>query len=1457
MKTLSIVLTSVLLLLAPVVRAQNTNFIQGTNNLANTNLAAAYTDFANAVAANPSDAEANVYYAMTRVLMLPSLPAGSNFLTRLGVPAAGRNVYDWTARPRTNSHGKLVIPTGLNADEFTAQLRTNVLAALIAAQTNLAQITATDFTLDLPGNVTHLPEVTIDYGDVLMLRTMLESAQLFIYGSYSLNFDAQITSVSNVIATDKSFEALLTSFPNAFTFYTTSDKGAAQAAFTDAANLYFAASDFIRNDRPPGITHLFNLSSNEQPDELKFRQILSNLLASVSGPAQPLPMATNISISMAALFSETNSPRQYLPQFQGSAFVWDSFTNVTLGGVVLGLTETNLDKAFLKLVNASLETPGVTLTVHAPFTSDSGNPNGVIRARDGNLYGTTLYGGDYFSGSVFKVTPSGQLTTLHSFGSDTNDSDGANPNDLIQASDGYLYGTTENGTTNYSGTIFRIGTSGGATFKTLYTFGNVQDGDTSTPMAALVQGSDGELYGTTTGLTGGTVFGFSPPTEAVTNLYEFGSNEGDGSYPASPLIQARDGYLYGTTQSGGTNGFGTIFKISTNGSYAPDGTFAPLTSYSFGAVTNQYGQPLDGTNPNGLVEGTPGTFYGTAEYGGPNNIQSAFSPGAGSLFRLSTSNQIFTLSTLYSFDQQKQDGYNPIGSLVAGGNGKFYGVTQNGGANKRGSIFAFDTGGAVSSVVWFTKSTGENPQPSQGLTLGGDGNFYGATAYGGTNHGDGTVYELSITTAGQRPQITSEPASQSVVAGGNVMLQVAASGSGTLGYQWRFDGAKLADGSHVAGATTDTLTLENVTTANAGSYEVIVTNSFGPATSTVAIVTVLVPPSITEPANQTEPLGGIATFSVKAAGAGLTYQWLFDGAPLSNGGNISGAATNKLIIISVASNDVGSYSVVVSNSAAAVTSTVAQLTLSLEKTRPSVAITFPKAGSRTNAPALSGTASDAVRVLNVTYWVTNRNNGVMTTLSGQAALTAGTGSSSNWTIPAAILLPGTNILAVQSSNYGGLASPVESVAFFYRETSPFHLQVSPAGMGAVTGTAAVKGDALPSNGAALFVGETYALTVKPTNNWLLTNWMENSSTAGSNTTLAFIMESNLSVTANMGTNVFVGMAGRYDGIFQPSDSEGVSEATSGLIENLQLKTNGLYSGKLYLAGATNSLIGSFDASGQAIETIIRSAAAGGDVTLELSVFSQSVPREITGWVEGTNLGGWVSTNLYLYAAMTTTNTNNSPAYTVLLPQQTNDAPPSYGYALMTNTGSTINLGGKLSDGTPFSRSEPINEQDQFPVYANLYQNTGLLLGQLSLDAAAAPAGTLSWIKSGQKTGLYTNGFNTELAVEGSPWTNSTIVLSDLFPTNAQLIFSGGGLASELVWTVQVTSSNTLRVVGGPTNFMSGTINRTNGLLTLTYRPTGVRTNATVFGTVLQNIGLGGGFFLLPGATNTGTISLEP
>jgi hypothetical protein len=507
---------------------------------------------------------------------------------------------------------------------------------------------------------------------------------------------------------------------------------------------------------------------------------------------------------------------------------------------------------------------------------------------------------------------------------------------------------------------------------------------------------------------------------------------------------------------------------------------------------------------------------------------------------------------------------------------------------------------------------------------------------------------------------------------------------------------------------------------------------------------------------------------------------------------------------------------------------------------------------------LSGSASDSVRVLNVAYWLTNVNNGVKMTMNGIAALTAGTGSVSNWTIQTA-LLPGTNILAVQSSNYAGLASPVESAAFFYRVTTPIQLLVSPAGMGTVTGIASVNGDVHPNNGAALYVGEGYTLTANPAKNWWLTNWTKNSTVASTNATLGFIMESNLVVKANFATNLFVGAAARYDGIFYPSFPQPATETNSGLIYNLVLGTSGVYSGKMYLgSGTPYTLAGAFDRSGRATETIERAVTAGGNVTLQMNIPWQSVLRQITGLVQGSNAGGWICTNLNLYAAAT--NTNNFPAYTVLLPQDTSvlGTPPSYGYALITNMASMVHIGGALSDGTSFSSFvEPINERDEFPVYASLYNNTGLLLGQLSLDAASnatVPEGSLIWFKPPQHTGLYANGFTASLDVEGSPWTNSVAALAGLFPNDAQLTFSGGGLASNLVSMVQLTSSNTFRRVSGSTSFASGTINRTNGLMTLTFTNTSGK-KVTASGTLLQNAGTGGGFFL--GATNAGSILQQP
>lgn len=205
----------------------------------------------------------------------------------------------------------------------------------------------------------------------------------------------------------------------------------------------------------------------------------------------------------------------------------------------------------------------------------AGPTGGLLQVADGDLYGTTaVFGGAYGEGTVFKVSPSGALTTLYSFCAQTGCPDGSWPTGgLVQGSDGDFYGTTEYGgafgTNNYGGTVFKITPSGELT--TLHSFcAETECADGETPMAGLVRATDGALYGTTLyggAYYGGTVFRITP-SGVLTTVYNFCAEKRcyDGSGPVAPLMQATNGKLYGTTEMGGTaclrcSGYGTIFSL--------------------------------------------------------------------------------------------------------------------------------------------------------------------------------------------------------------------------------------------------------------------------------------------------------------------------------------------------------------------------------------------------------------------------------------------------------------------------------------------------------------------------------------------------------------------------------------------------------------------------------------------------------------------------------------------------------------------------------------------------------------------------------------------------------------------------------------------------------------------------------------------------------------------------------
>jgi uncharacterized repeat protein (TIGR03803 family) len=235
------------------------------------------------------------------------------------------------------------------------------------------------------------------------------------------------------------------------------------------------------------------------------------------------------------------------------------------------------------------------------FGSDGTNPGGGLTlGGDGYFYGTTVFGGSSGNGVLFKLSPNGVYTVLHEFLGST---DGANPDAApIQASDSNFYGTTVG--TNGASTVYRYETNG--TFTTILNLNQTQGGDVIAP---LIQGTDGNLYGTASEggsatLGCGTIFKLSTSGEVLWT-YAFSCSNG-GQQPFAPLLQGSDGNFYGTTIAGGNSAnCGTVFKLDQNGNVT--------TLYAFKNIP-------DGANPEaGLTQGTDGDLYGTTGYGGKNN----------------------------------------------------------------------------------------------------------------------------------------------------------------------------------------------------------------------------------------------------------------------------------------------------------------------------------------------------------------------------------------------------------------------------------------------------------------------------------------------------------------------------------------------------------------------------------------------------------------------------------------------------------------------------------------------------------------------------------------------------------------------------------------------------------------------------------------------------------------------
>ena len=316
---------------------------QGLADLGAQNIVGANVSFAQALSLNPNHENANALYAVTRLLVLPYQPAGSNFLTHIGFPTAGRNIYAWSSMLPKDTNGMLLAPVGVNANEFTAQLRTNALLAVSGAINNLSLIKDTNFVLNLTSSETAMSAVTLDFGDLKMIQAGLYASEYFIYTLNAQNLDAQLTAI-RALQTNGILSAsqVLANYPQLFNFATTNDLQAARAAFTNAVGCYMTASAFIRT-RPPGEVRLVNYDNVSAKEEGDFRLTLQDLENSLVFGPQILALDYDLAVDMTPQFSGSTTWRSLLPKFDGNAVELGSLPDVTFGGVIYGLTREDVE----------------------------------------------------------------------------------------------------------------------------------------------------------------------------------------------------------------------------------------------------------------------------------------------------------------------------------------------------------------------------------------------------------------------------------------------------------------------------------------------------------------------------------------------------------------------------------------------------------------------------------------------------------------------------------------------------------------------------------------------------------------------------------------------------------------------------------------------------------------------------------------------------------------------------------------------------------------------------------------------------------------------------------------------------------------------------------------------------------------------------------------------------------
>jgi uncharacterized repeat protein (TIGR03803 family) len=373
--------------------------------------------------------------------------------------------------------------------------------------------------------------------------------------------------------------------------------------------------------------------------------------------------------------------------------------------------------------------------------SDGKTPTAaLVRATDGNLYGTTSQGGLFGFGTVFRITTDGTFTTLYSFDGKLGKFPVAG---LVQADDGYLYGVTKGEVVYFAtgiyfnvtpATIFRVDFSGAVTLVHVFPGSRVLIGS----VAPLIQGRDGSLYGMIRGWSR-YVYGFAYKLSLDGTVTELGDLDGDtGGWSEGGLVEASDGNFYGTSTGFPFSATAAVFRMS------PAGTIS---------VVHKFDGDVEGEYPRaGLAEGPDGNLYGTTSEA--TNFR-------GAVFRMTPGG---TMTVLHQF-ADGVDGSAPSASLLLGRDGAFYGTTVGGGASSAGTIFRITPQGEYSVVHSFTGADGDSV--SAALIQLPDGSFYGTTSRGGANN-TGVIFRFRSTAP--NPRLTIDGPANGEITGASIAL---------------------------------------------------------------------------------------------------------------------------------------------------------------------------------------------------------------------------------------------------------------------------------------------------------------------------------------------------------------------------------------------------------------------------------------------------------------------------------------------------------------------------------------------------------------------------------------------------------------------------------------------------------------------------------------------------------------